>query len=56
MLSGFRNAKAGVILMDFYEQGALQSALFRSNSGKKASKALMSIVDQLNTLGRFGSG
>ena len=51
---GFRYAKAGVILMDFYEQGALQADLFRPNdckSGRKASKALMSVVDKINHSG-----
>ncbi len=48
---GFRYAKAGVILMDFYEQGALQADLFRPDSGRKASKSLMSVVDKINHSG-----
>lgn len=48
---GFRYAKAGVILMDFYEQGALQTDLFRPESGRKASKSLMSVVDKINHSG-----
>jgi len=48
---GFRYAKAGVILMDFYEQGALQTDLFRPESGRTASKGLMSVVDKINHSG-----
>ena len=45
---GFRYAKAGVILMDFYEQGTQQADLFRPECGRKASKSLMSVVDKIN--------
>ena len=48
---GFRYAKAGVILMDFYEQGALQADLFRPDSGRIQSKDLMSVVDKINHSG-----
>ncbi|WP_231870300.1 MULTISPECIES: DUF4113 domain-containing protein [unclassified Marinomonas] len=47
----FRYTKMGVILMDFYEQGALQTDLFRPDSGRTASKSLMSVVDKIKHSG-----
>ncbi|WP_275672801.1 translesion error-prone DNA polymerase V subunit UmuC [Marinomonas algicola] len=49
--SGFRYAKGGVILSDFYEYGAFQEDLFRPSSGKRHSKSLMKVVDQINHSG-----
>jgi len=48
---GHRYAKAGVMLMDFYEQGTYQCDMFRSHEGKKKSKELMSVVDKINHSG-----
>jgi DNA polymerase V len=49
--AGFRYAKGGVMLADFYEHGAFQQDLFRSNSTKFNSKALMNVVDKINHSG-----
>ena len=49
--AGFRYAKAGVMLADFYEHGAFQQDLFRADNTKINSKALMSVVDQINHSG-----
>jgi DNA polymerase V len=49
--AGFRYAKGGVMLADFYEQGAFQQDLFRLDSTKLNSKALMTVVDQINHSG-----
>ena len=48
---GHRYAKAGVILMDFYEQGTYQGDMFRPHEGKKKSKELMCVVDRINHSG-----
>ncbi|MEP7730804.1 translesion error-prone DNA polymerase V subunit UmuC [Marinomonas primoryensis] len=49
--AGFRYMKAGVMLADFYEHGAFQQDLFRLDSTKINSKALMTVVDQINHSG-----
>ncbi|MGB3599308.1 MAG: translesion error-prone DNA polymerase V subunit UmuC [Marinomonas sp.] len=49
--AGFRYAKGGVMLADFYEQGAFQQDLFRADNPKINSKALMSVVDKINHSG-----
>lgn len=49
--AGFRYAKAGVMLADFYEHGAFQEDLFRLDSTKRNSKALMNVVDKINHSG-----
>ncbi|WP_445928519.1 DUF4113 domain-containing protein [Marinomonas sp. TI.3.20] len=46
--TGYRYAKGGVMLTDFYEYGALQQDLFRADNTKINSKALMSVVDKIN--------
>ena len=48
---GFRYMKAGVMLTDFYEHDAFQQDLFRADSTKSNSKALMSVVDKINHSG-----
>ena len=48
---GNRYAKAGIILMDFYEQGIYQGDMFRPYEGKKKSKDLMSVVYKINHSG-----
>ncbi len=42
---GFRYAKAGVMLTDFYEYGTYQHDLFRGSSELRHSKELMSVLD-----------
>ncbi|MEL0638485.1 translesion error-prone DNA polymerase V subunit UmuC [Marinomonas sp. TI.3.20] len=49
--TGYRYAKGGVMLTDFYEHGALQQDLFRADNTKTNSKALMSVVDKINHSG-----
>ncbi|ETI62129.1 translesion error-prone DNA polymerase V subunit UmuC [Marinomonas profundimaris] len=49
--AGFRYAKGGVMLADFYEHGAFQQDLFRLNNTKRNSKAMMSVVDRINRSG-----
>jgi DNA polymerase V len=39
------------MLADFYEHGAFQQDLFRLDSTKLNSKALMTVVDQINHSG-----
>lgn len=51
---GFRYAKAGVMLSDFYEQGTFQPDLFRSHSTRPNAGGLMKVVDQINQSG-FGN-
>ena len=48
---GFRYAKAGVMLADFYEHGTYQHDLFRGSSERKQSKELMGVLDQINNSG-----
>ncbi|MEL0636288.1 translesion error-prone DNA polymerase V subunit UmuC [Marinomonas sp. TI.3.20] len=48
---GFRYAKAGVMLADFYEHGDVQEDLFRPSTNKANSKALMGVVDKINHSG-----
>ncbi|MCB5161437.1 translesion error-prone DNA polymerase V subunit UmuC [Marinomonas algarum] len=47
---GFRYAKAGVMLTDFYERKCFQSDLFNTSHSAK-SAALMTVVDQINQSG-----
>jgi DNA polymerase V len=49
--AGYRYAKGGVMLADFYEHGAFQQDLFRADNTKINSKALMSVVDKINHSG-----
>ena len=49
--AGFRYAKGGVMFADFYEHGAFQQDLFRLDSTKRNSKALMNVVDRINHSG-----
>ncbi|ETX09707.1 DNA polymerase V subunit UmuC [Marinomonas ushuaiensis DSM 15871] len=49
--AGYRYAKAGVMLADFYEYGTFQEDLFRPSANKVNSKALMAVVDQINHSG-----
>ncbi|MCB5162601.1 translesion error-prone DNA polymerase V subunit UmuC [Marinomonas algarum] len=49
--AGFRYAKAGVMLADFYEQGTFQEDLFRPSTNRTQSKALISVVDKINHSG-----
>ncbi|GGN33644.1 translesion error-prone DNA polymerase V subunit UmuC [Marinomonas arctica] len=50
-LAGYRYAKGGVMLADFYEHGAFQQDLFRADNTKINSKALMNVVDKINHSG-----
>lgn len=45
---GYRYAKAGVMLSDFYTQGVYQQDMFTSADSIKGNSALMSLVDQIN--------
>lgn len=45
---GYRYAKAGVMLSDFYTQGVHQQDLFTSAESTKGNSALMSLMDQIN--------
>ncbi len=49
---GFRYAKAGVMLTDFYEHGTYQHDLFRGSSERKHSKELMGVIDKINHSGK----
>lgn len=49
--AGFRYAKAGVMLADFYEHGTFQGDLFRAEQGKANGKQLMTVVDKINHSG-----
>ncbi|WP_100637258.1 translesion error-prone DNA polymerase V subunit UmuC [Marinomonas sp. ef1] len=49
--AGYRYAKGGVMLADFYEHGAFQQDLFRADNTKINSKALMNVVDKINHSG-----
>lgn len=50
--SGYRYAKAGVILMDFHGSNGYQYDFFDSRTSAKDSKELMSVVDQINASGK----
>lgn len=45
---GFRYAKAGVMLTDFYDPDTFQPRLFDDGQAKSKSSALMSVVDSIN--------
>jgi len=45
---GYRYAKAGVMLSDFYTQGIHQQDLFTSPDSIKGNSVLMSLLDQIN--------
>jgi len=45
---GYRYAKAGVMLSDFYSQGVHQQDLFTSPDSIKGNSVLMSLLDQIN--------
>jgi len=47
---GYRYAKAGIMLSDFFEPGVYQASLFEQQKTKPKSKALMQVVDKLNTV------
>jgi DNA polymerase V len=49
---GYRYMKAGVMLSDFYEPGVYQPSLFDEAKHRPNAKALMSVMDQINTSGR----
>ena len=49
--AGYRYAKSGVMLADFYEHGVFQQDLFRAESTKNNSKALMNVLDNINSSG-----
>ena len=48
---GFRYAKAGVMLSDFYDPGMFQPGLFDDISTRSNSQQLMSILDTINQSG-----
>lgn len=45
---GFRYAKAGVMLSDFYAHGVYQQDLFATNDTVRGNSALMGLMDQIN--------
>ena len=45
---GFRYAKAGVMLSDFYNYGICQQDLFATNDTVRGNSALMTVLDQIN--------
>lgn len=45
---GFRYAKAGVMLMDFYEHGSYQLDMFKMNQRREESESLMAVIDTIN--------
>ncbi len=49
--AGYRYAKGGVMLADFYEHDAFQQDLFRADNTKINSKTLMNVVDKINHSG-----
>ncbi|MCZ2722365.1 translesion error-prone DNA polymerase V subunit UmuC [Marinomonas sp. 15G1-11] len=49
--AGYRYAKGGVMLTDFYERGAFQQDLFRADNTNINSKALMNVIDKINHSG-----
>lgn len=48
---GFRYAKAGVMLSDFYDEGVHQVDLFEPEPQSEQSRALMSLIDNINANG-----
>ncbi|MEO3877960.1 DUF4113 domain-containing protein [Rheinheimera fenheensis] len=49
-LNGYRYAKAGVMLADFYDPGVYQPSLFDEHIvTKEADQKLMQLIDKLNT-------
>jgi DNA polymerase V len=48
---GFRYAKAGVMLSDFYDPGMFQPGLFNEVSTRSNSQQLMSVLDTINQSG-----
>ncbi|MCZ5857940.1 translesion error-prone DNA polymerase V subunit UmuC [Vibrio parahaemolyticus] len=48
---GFRYAKAGVMLSDFYDPGMFQPGLFDDVSTRSNSQQLMSVLDSINQSG-----
>jgi DNA polymerase V len=49
--AGFRYAKAGVVLLDFYDADHGQGELFRSVQTQTRSRALMQVLDDINLKG-----
>ncbi|MCH8475939.1 MAG: translesion error-prone DNA polymerase V subunit UmuC [Opitutales bacterium] len=49
---GYRYAKAGVMLTDFYPSGIYQPSLFDEAAAKPGSKALMKVLDHINHSGK----
>lgn len=49
---GYRYAKAGVMLSDFYDEGVYQVDLFDAEPPTEQSKALMTIIDTINARSR----
>ncbi|MCH8493906.1 MAG: translesion error-prone DNA polymerase V subunit UmuC [Idiomarina sp.] len=49
---GYRYAKAGVMLTDFYPSGIYQPSLFDDVTPKPGSKALMQVLDTINHSGK----
>lgn len=45
---GYRYAKSGVMLTDFYDENILQQQLFADESGSECNPALMAVIDQIN--------
>lgn len=50
--AGYRYAKAGVMLTDFFEQGAYQQDFFKETSERPHAKALMEVLDRINHSGK----
>lgn len=48
---GYRYAKAGVVLLDFYDVKGEQGELFHRNKDQGRSSALMSVLDKINQTG-----
>ena len=49
---GFRYAKAGVMLTDFYQPNTYQTDLFHPEEDRERSKNLMGVLDKINRQGR----
>lgn len=49
---GYRYAKAGVMLSDFYDEGVYQGSLFEPAPPAYQNNALMSTIDKLNSSGK----
>ena len=49
---GYRYAKAGVMLSDFYDDGVYQGSLFEPTPPSYHNKTLMSTIDKLNSSGK----